>query len=142
MTEHFHSRHPLARLLIADDDTVLRTTLGKLYTKAGYDVVLADDGEEALGYMRDQAFDLALIDLNMPRMNGIETLKALKKCAPGMPVIIFTAMEDRYVYDEAISHGVDRFLTKPLRQDDLLSLVREVINNRMNQDRTSNDSEK
>ena len=131
MADGTHTHYPLARLLIADDDTVLRMTLGKLFRKAGYDVTLAADGEDALACLHGQTFDLALIDLNMPKMNGIETLKAFKQYAPDMPVIIFTAIEDQYAYEEAISHGVDRYLTKPLRQDDLLSLVREVISTKM-----------
>ena len=142
MADHVHNNRPLARLLIADDDAALRMTIGKLYTKVGYEVVLAGNGEVALDYVRDQAFDVALIDLNMPKTNGIEILKMLKKYAPGMPVIIFTSMADREVYDEVISHGIDRFLTKPLRQSELLSLVRDVINNKTNKNNPSYPSEK
>lgn len=127
MADRIYNHPPLARLLIADDDAVLRMTLGKLYTRAGYAVALANDGKEALEYLAGQAFDMALIDLNMPGMNGVETLKALKKCAPDLPVVIFTAVEDRQAYDEAVSCGVTRFLTKPLRRENLLDLVREII---------------
>jgi DNA-binding response OmpR family regulator len=129
------------RLLIADDDTVLRNTLGKLYRKAGFEVVLAVDGEEAIEYAQDQTFDLALIDLSMPKKGGIETLKLLKACSPDMPVIILTAFGDWDTYAEALSKGVDQFLSKPIRQDELLSVVREALERAEKKDGTSSMTE-
>lgn len=115
------------RLLIADDDDVLRTTLGKIYQKAGYEVVLADNGEQAIQCVQAQPFDLALIDLSMPKKDGLETLKELKQYVPSMPVIILTAFGDWDTYAEALSNGVDQFLSKPIRQDELLSIVQETL---------------
>lgn len=122
------------RLLIADDDTVLRTTLGKIYRKAGYEVVLAADGDEAVRCAQAQAFDLALLDLSMPRKTGIEALKELKQIAPNMPVIILTAIGDWGTYAEALSCGVDQFISKPVRQDDLLLMVKEALEKRDKRD--------
>ncbi|MBI4552980.1 MAG: response regulator [Candidatus Latescibacteria bacterium] len=115
------------RLLIADDDAVLRVSLGKIYTKAGYEVVLAADGEEAIQLARTQPFDLALIDLSMPKYNGLEVLKAMKRFAPRMPVIILTAFGAWDTYAEALEAGVYQYVSKPIRQDELLLLARNAL---------------
>lgn len=115
------------RLLIADDDIALRTSLKKIYTKAGYDVALAADGEEAVQLARTQPFDLAVIDLSMPKLNGVEVLKEIKRFAPRMPVIILTAFGAWDTYADALTAGVYQYVSKPIRQDELLLLAKNAL---------------
>ena len=127
MVIHSINQTSPVRLLIADNDTVLLKTLGRLFSKEGYEVVLSEDGKQALQHARIQPFDLALIDLNMPERNGIATLKELKQHAPKMPVIILTGVGNWDTHSEAIEHHADHFPTKPLRRDQLLSLVKDML---------------
>ncbi|MBT5873051.1 MAG: response regulator [Candidatus Latescibacteria bacterium] len=116
-----------AWILIADDDPVLRSTIGKLYTKAGYRVALSDSGPRAVEMVCSNPFDLVLIDLNIPERDGYQTLSEIKKCTPEIPVVILLAVGDVETYEEILAYHSGRFLTKPLRQQNLLELVPDTL---------------
>jgi CheY-like chemotaxis protein len=86
---------PSVRLLIVDDDDQLRQTLGKRFKKQGMMVTGAASGEEALDKLASQRCDVALIDLHMPGMNGIELLDKLKERQPEVEAIMLTAHGSR-----------------------------------------------
>lgn len=117
------------RILVADDDVALRTSIGKIYTKASYEVVLAADGDEAIQFARTQPFHLVLVDLSMPKSNGLEVLKEIRRFAPHLPVIILTAFGAWDTYAEALAAGVYQYVSKPIRQDELLLLARRALAN-------------
>lgn len=114
-------------LLIADDDELLRETLGRVFSKAGYTVTLAPDGLEAVRLVKDRKFDAIIADLSMPKKTGLEVLEEAKGLAPGTPVIILSAFGDWGIYATALSLGVYKFMSKPCRLHDLLDTVREAI---------------
>ncbi len=115
------------RLLVADDDPVLRSTIGKLYTRAGYLVTLSASGDQAVQLARKGIFDMVLIDLNIPERDGLGTLAALNDLAPDTPVVLLFAEGDGETYEKLMSTGSNRYLTKPLRQLSLLALVPDIL---------------
>ena len=102
------------RVLVVDDDEEFRATLRRLLTQGGRPVRLeeAADGEEALGAVANHAPDVVVMDLTMPRMNGVEATRRLKSHWPDLPVIILTAHDDPVYERIARAAGADGFLLK------------------------------
>ena len=118
-----------ARILVADDDWLNRDLLKAYLTDAGYEVVTAADGQTALEIALQSPPDLALVDVQMPRMNGLELCAALKS-SPGtrfVPVVIVTAFDSEEEEVKAIKVGADDFITKPYRSLVLLTRVRSLL---------------
>ncbi len=111
-------------ILIADDDTNLTETLSDVLEEKGYNVVTVDSGEKAVAEVRSRRFDLALIDIMMPGMNGVETLREIKKANHNVTTMIMTghsALEG--VVSEAIDAGVDGVLYKPFEIDTIVEMI-------------------
>jgi DNA-binding NtrC family response regulator len=107
------------RLLIADDDEDLRETLERRFRRQGFAVTAAADGEEALAKAANNHWDVALIDLNMPGMNGIELMNRLKELQPELEALLLTAQSSLESAIEAMKHGAYDYLTKPFHLPDL-----------------------
>src|SRR5678815_2664641 len=84
----------LGRILIVDDDHTVRDMLAEFFTERGYEVVTAPSGAEALRGLSETRPDLVLLDIRMPGLDGVETLRRLRTVAPGISVIMVTANED------------------------------------------------
>src|SRR3954468_16077545 len=80
-----------ARLLVVDDDALMRKLLGRVLSAKGYDVSMAEDGQQAKDLLARARFDLILTDVHMPRMDGIGVLRTVRELDPDFPVILFTA---------------------------------------------------
>ncbi len=111
-------RRPL-RLLIAEDDTTTRYATTRLLENAGYIVVAAKDGREALETLRREHFDLALLDIQMPVMDGLEALRALRRGEAGranvsLPVVVMTAYVGDADRKTFLAAGADEYVPKPL----------------------------
>jgi CheY-like chemotaxis protein len=113
------------RILVADDDKNLRRVVGELLEDAGYAVEVAADGEEALAAIDRGVPALLLLDVRMPRLDGIAVLERLRQRSPSFPVIVITAQEDAGL--AAVERGAARVLVKPLSLDGLLEAVRATI---------------
>jgi DNA-binding NtrC family response regulator len=107
------------RLLIVDDDELLRETLAKRFQKSGMAVVMASSGEEALTKIGESRFDVALLDLHMPGMSGIELLGKLKERQPELEPIMLTAHGSIETAIEAMRKGAYDYLTKPFHLPEL-----------------------
>lgn len=103
-----------SKILIVDDNEEFRVILRTILERKGYVVTEAGDGQEAIERMADASFHMAIVDLDMPRMNGIELTKRVKKDHPGMPVMMITAYASFYSPGEILAAGVDAFLQKPV----------------------------
>jgi DNA-binding NtrC family response regulator len=101
------------RLLIVDDDEVLRQTLERRFQRQGFAVTTAADGEEALAKAAHNRWDVALIDLNMPGMNGIELMDKLKELQPELEALLLTAQGSIETAIQAMKRGAYDYLTKP-----------------------------
>lgn len=119
----------LGRILIADDDRDIRELVQFKLAQAGYEVVAATDGTEALAAARSQQFDLAVLDVMMPGMSGVEVCRALRAEAATstLPVILLTAKAQQADMDSGLAAGANDYLTKPFSLRDLTSRVGSML---------------
>jgi two-component system sensor histidine kinase RpfC len=118
------------RVLVADDNRINQRVARMILEQAGHDVVLADDGEQALDLLSDQAFDLAIMDVNMPVMNGIEAVKLHRFISldqPRVPIIGLTADASAETSRRCIDAGMDVCTAKPIEPARLIELVQELV---------------
>ncbi|MBN1873813.1 MAG: response regulator transcription factor [Anaerolineae bacterium] len=113
-----------AKILVVDDEASIRYFLTETLTDAGYQVVSVDSGEAALSASMSQTFDLALLDLRLPGISGIETLQAMREWSPDTTVIVLTAHASLDTAVEALRHGAHDYLFKPCEPAQLRESVR------------------
>ncbi len=113
---------------VIDDEPIIHEVLGELLTSEGYAVELSSNGEEALKKQPDFEFDLILLDLLMPGMDGITVLKKLKEVDPSAVIIIITAYASVESAIEAMKIGAFDYIQKPFKHDELLLTIQRAIN--------------
>ncbi len=132
------------KLLLADDDAQIRDFLHKLLVRAGYDVIQAEDGKDALAKVRDLDPDLVLLDVMMPRLDGLEVCRILKsrKDAVFLPVILLTAKGDMESRVEGLKLGADDYINKPADPQELLDRIEVLLRIKALQDKLSTSFER
>lgn len=115
------------KILIVDDDPVTRKTLSELLEGVGYKVKAVRSGAFAIRSVEEEVHDIALVDLKMPKMNGIEVLKALKKIKPDIYVVIITAYATVETAIEAMKIGAFDYIRKPFKSKDLKAIIDNII---------------
>lgn len=115
------------KILVVDDEDALRTVLGAELNSEGYDVVTAADGSEAVAELERKKFDLVLLDIRMPNMNGFEVLKIIKEKHAGTKVIMLTGFADLKNAIESKKLGAEDFVSKPYDLVDLLTTIDRVM---------------
>lgn len=115
------------RVLVADDDEDLRLSVSSSLSENHFLVEQAKDGEEAVTRVRAGHFDLVLLDVNMPRVNGIEALKEIKHHDPSVIVIILTAFSNVRDAVQATKEGAYNYLEKPLKAENLVYMVEKAL---------------
>lgn len=120
----------MARILVADDDADVRWALTKIFTNQGFEVVVAEDGEQAIFRLEADAPSAVLLDLRMPVLGGMEALAKIRELRPEVPVLMLTAFGDIPTAVEAMRLGADDFLTKPFDVDGLVLAVRHALGRR------------
>jgi two-component system chemotaxis response regulator CheY len=118
------------RVLVVDDDPTTRRLLTHTLKRNGYEVTAAEDGHQALEVLALEGADLILTDRNMPQVDGLALLKALRASDAHrrVPVIMVTNSSDERDQPEAEAEGATAFLTKPVGSRELLETVRRVLN--------------
>lgn len=114
-------------ILVVDDDTAHRTMLKTLIREWGYEIREADDGETAIAAVREEAFDIVLMDIKMIRMSGLEALPHIKSFNPAIPVIIMTAYSSVETAVDALKSGAWDYLIKPLDFEKLKLTLRRAL---------------
>jgi DNA-binding response OmpR family regulator len=114
-------------ILVVDDDVDTCRNLSDILTDLGYHVDTAHDGSEALGLVRSHPYDVALLDLKMPGMDGVELYREIKRLRAGTVAIIVTAYASSKTAEEALSAGAWQILAKPVDFPRLLKLVDEAL---------------
>ena len=117
------------RVLVADDSpTALQSVCDYLEFAGGFEIVgTASDGLNAVQLASQHKPDLVLLDLSMPRVNGLEAAKQIHRCTPAMRVIIFTELEGLSLGDECLRHGADSFVSKNQLPEKLLVEIRRLF---------------
>lgn len=115
------------RVLVVDDDRAVRDSLRRSLEFNGYDVVLAADGAEGLVAVGAQHPDVVVIDVMMPRLDGIETTRALRAAGNDVPVLVLTARDAVGDRVEGLDAGADDYLTKPFALEELLARLRALL---------------
>jgi two-component system, NtrC family, response regulator HydG len=113
-------------ILIVDDNEDLLQTFAMILKRRGFCVETAGNGITAVDKFKEQTFDVTLMDVVMPEMNGVEALKKIKQMQPGAPVILMTAYSDEELMQEARDEGVRQIIHKPVRIDQLIELVTQT----------------
>lgn len=115
------------RLLLVEDEPVLRDQLANRLRQDGYAVDTAQDGEEGLFYAGEYPIDLAIVDLGLPKLSGIELIQCLRQQGKDVPVLILTARNKWQDKVEGLESGADDYLAKPFHYEELAARVKALI---------------
>ncbi len=118
------------RILVVDDDRAVRDSLRRSLEFNGYEVALANDGVEALARINGLAPDALIVDVMMPRLDGIETTRALRAAGNDLPILVLTARDSVDDRVDGLDAGADDYLAKPFALDELLARVRAMLRRR------------
>ncbi|HET7196829.1 MAG TPA: response regulator transcription factor [Nocardioides sp.] len=116
-----------SRVLVVDDDRAVRESLRRSLEFNGYAVALASDGAEALASISGSAPDVVVMDVMMPRLDGLEATRALRKAGNDVPILVLTARDAVGDRVEGLDAGADDYLTKPFALQELLARLRALL---------------
>ena len=114
-------------ILIVEDDANIRESLSKILQQEGYDTDVAENGGEAIQKSRNKFYDLALLDIKLPDMEGTQLLAKLNETTPKMVKIMVTGYPSIENAMEALNQGADAYVTKPVKPAKLLALIEEKL---------------
>jgi len=117
------------KILIVDDERLMRAVLQHNVILAGYDVIVASNGREAMQKIQEVTPDLIVVDLVMPDMNGFEMLRRIRSNKETMqtPVIVVSALQSQTDIEEAKASGADIYLTKPIKPEEFIKHVKKYL---------------
>ncbi|WP_245966644.1 response regulator transcription factor [Sphaerisporangium album] len=121
------ARRDAVRVLVVDDEPALREALHSSLTFEGYDVTLAKDGAEALETLAGGSYDLVLLDVMMPRVDGLTACRRLRAAGEEVPVLMLTARDAVGDRVSGLDAGADDYLVKPFELDELFARVRALL---------------
>jgi DNA-binding response OmpR family regulator len=119
------------KILLVDDEEAYVNILAKRLTRRGFDVTVAFNGTQGIQSVRNEDFNVAVLDLKMEDMDGIEVLKVFKRMVPQMAVIMLTGHGSEQAAREGIKFGAFDYLTKPCELEDLVAKIRESCRREM-----------
>jgi DNA-binding response OmpR family regulator len=121
-----NEQHPPARILVADDDRNIADLVRMYLHKAGYDVTIARDGDETERLLKEQPFDLAVLDIMMPGPDGLQIIRHLRRRSE-LPVIFLSARSSDVDKVSGLQFGADDYVTKPFNPAELVARVQSVL---------------
>jgi DNA-binding response OmpR family regulator len=113
------------RVLLVDDEEELVTTLSERLDLRGVANDYATTGEQGLAYLWERDYDWVVLDMKMPGLGGLATLKAIKRSRPGARIIVITGHTSKEDHDAGLAAGADHYLLKPVDVDDLVALMKD-----------------
>lgn len=117
----------MATILVVDDAAFMRMRMSKILSEAGYEVVQAENGLDALDKYKAQRPDAVLMDITMPEMDGLEALTEIRRQDPSARVAMITAMGQQSIVMDAIKRGARDFVVKPFAPDRVLGAVDKLL---------------
>jgi two-component system KDP operon response regulator KdpE len=118
---------PRFNVLIVDDEPPLRKVLHTTLAARGFSVDEANSGERAVEIIREENFDLVLLDINMPGMGGLEACRRIRSLVPGVAIVMVTVRDAEADIVQALEAGADDYITKPFRFGELVARLRAVL---------------
>ncbi|MGZ5473852.1 MAG: sigma-54-dependent transcriptional regulator, partial [Thermoanaerobaculia bacterium] len=118
------------RILIVDDEEVLRDVLDAVLRREGFDIVTASSGEEALNVLDTEEIDLVILDVMLPGISGIDTMRAIRISNPHLPVIIITAFSSIDGAIDAMKQGAFHYIPKPFKNEEVVLTVNKALEQR------------
>ena len=118
------------KILVVDDEEGARELFFTILSDEGYDITLANNGEEALARFKSDAYDLVITDIKMPVMDGLQLLQEIRKTGSKTDVIMVTAYGEVESYLKAMSLGAAEYINKPIRIKELKRIVHKVLTER------------
>jgi two-component system response regulator PilR (NtrC family) len=126
------------RILIVDDEEVLRDVLDAVLRREGFEILAAASGEEALSVLDSEEIDLVILDVMLPGISGIDTLRAIRISNPDLPVIVITAFSSIDGAIDAMKQGAFHYIPKPFKNEEVVLTVNKALEQR----RLSNENER
>jgi DNA-binding NtrC family response regulator len=114
-------------ILVVDDDEVMRQTLSDVLKKKGYAVSTAETGGQTISSIKEQLFDLVLLDIRLPDMDGLDVLKSVKEIESDLMVIVMTAYSDVQTAVMAMKSGAYDYIDKPFELEELKILIQKAL---------------
>ena len=115
------------KILLLEDDTILAQTMIQILEDENYDVTLLENGEEVLDITYDNKFDLYLFDVNVPLLNGMDTLKLLRDSDDMTPTFFITSLRDTDSILKGFDYGCDDYIKKPFDLDEFLARIKAIL---------------
>jgi len=115
------------RILVVDDELLIRDLLYDFFTSQGWDIVVAEGGQKAIDYLKNQHFDIVLTDLKMPDIDGMDLTGRIRNLYGDLPVIIMTGYPSLDSAVEALRFKVDDYIIKPFNVNQLFKTVKKVV---------------
>lgn len=113
-------------ILIVDDEEIMRNLFTDILRDEGYEVTAVSSGKEAEDMVKKESFDIALVDVHMPVMDGIMTLRSLKEICPNLPIVMTDSMPN-YVVEEIKKEGAITCIHKPFNINEVRSIIDKII---------------
>ena len=114
-------------ILVVEDEVLLASSLKEIFEECGYSTICAYDGMEGLELARSSHFDILVLDLMLPKLNGFQVARTLRKEKNGLPILMLTAKSDILDRVEGLDSGADYYLTKPFDRRELLACVNALL---------------
>jgi len=118
------------KILVVDDEEGARELFFTILSEEGYDIALAENGEEALALFKETPYDLVITDIKMPVMGGLQLLQEIRNTGSKTDVILVTAYGEVETYLKAMSLGAAEYINKPVRIKELKRIVHKVLTER------------
>jgi DNA-binding response OmpR family regulator len=119
-----------SRILVIDDDKSILRTFTRILQKNGYEIDVAETGKEAIEKSKKGGYDLALIDIRLPDMDGTDVLVKMQKTMRDAVKIMITGFPSLETGVKALDEGADAYLVKPVKSEELLALIEEKLKNK------------
>lgn len=127
LSSKFLREHRKPRILLVEDDGVLRDVLADFLTTAGYEVVQAADGVEALATLERASVDGIVTDLWMPNLDGVRLIQSVRERNPALPIVLMTAFPEDFLATPQPGGPNDRCVRKPFEAQDILDAVSSIV---------------
>ncbi len=118
------------RILVVDDELLIRDLLYDFFSSQGWDIVVADGGNKAVQYLKNQQFDLVLTDIKMPDMDGLDLTGKIRSLYPDLPVIIMTGFPSFDSAVAALRNKVEDYVVKPFNINQLFKVAKKAVEER------------